>query len=64
MLNATIDEQENALNPEDAWYMRATLPVDIYNTEEPQIQFDDRTKFCLEMHNATVKVINLEHARR
>lgn len=56
VLDASIVTEAGAAGlSEDAWYMKTNDPVDVYSTEQPQVQFDERTAFCLEMHNAAVK---------
>lgn len=37
--------------------MQSSEPADIYITTEPQYQFDNRIKYCLELHNQAVKAL-------
>uniref|UniRef100_A0A914W423 PCI domain-containing protein n=1 Tax=Plectus sambesii TaxID=2011161 RepID=A0A914W423_9BILA len=37
--------------------MQSSEPADIYSTTEPQYQFDNRIKYCLELHNQAVKAL-------
>jgi len=39
----------------DAGFVRSKETVDIYSTREPQLAFHQRIKFCLNMHNQSVK---------
>ena len=47
VIEATIDH--------DAGFVRSKEMVDIYCTREPQLAFHQRIKFCLNMHNQSVK---------
>ena len=47
MIEATIDH--------DAGFVRSKEMVDVYCTREPQLAFHQRIKFCLNMHNQSVK---------
>ncbi|KAE9417078.1 hypothetical protein Angca_006455, partial [Angiostrongylus cantonensis] len=38
-------------------FMRSSETVDMYTTTEPQIHFDSRIKYCLELHNQAVKAL-------
>lgn len=38
-------------------YMQTKESTDIYCTAEPQIAFHERTAFCLELHNQSVKAM-------
>lgn len=47
---------EATLDPTNG-YMQTKESVDIYCTAEPQIAFHQRTAFCLELHNSSVKAM-------
>ena len=51
VIDAVIDDSEG--------YVYSKENVDIYSTKEPQAAFDRRIKFCLDLHNETVKVRKL-----
>ncbi|KAJ1349602.1 26S proteasome non-ATPase regulatory subunit [Parelaphostrongylus tenuis] len=38
-------------------FMRSSETVDVYTTTEPQVHFDSRIKYCLELHNQAVKAL-------
>ncbi|KJH52501.1 proteasome regulatory subunit [Dictyocaulus viviparus] len=38
-------------------FMRSSETVDVYTTTEPQIHFDSRIRYCLELHNQAVKAL-------
>jgi 26S proteasome regulatory subunit N3 len=42
---------------QSGWYMRTNEPVDVYATSAPQQQFNERTKFCLELHNVVTRAL-------
>ncbi|EYB83581.1 hypothetical protein Y032_0333g2820 [Ancylostoma ceylanicum] len=38
-------------------YMRSSETVNVYTTTEPQMHFDSRIRYCLELHNQAVKAL-------
>lgn len=48
VIEATIDHEKG--------YVQSKEISDIYNTREPMTAFHQRISFCLDIHNASVKV--------
>ncbi len=48
VIEATIDHENK--------YVQSKETTDIYGTREPSTQFHQRIKFCLDIHNQSVKV--------
>lgn len=38
-------------------YLRSNEVVDLYSTNEPSTAFDQRIRFCLDLHNGSVKAL-------
>uniref|UniRef100_A0A6A7FYD6 26S proteasome non-ATPase regulatory subunit 3 isoform X1 n=1 Tax=Hirondellea gigas TaxID=1518452 RepID=A0A6A7FYD6_9CRUS len=49
VINAVIDKEHG--------YISSKLTSDVYSTYEPQMQFHKRIKFCMEIHNESVKAL-------
>lgn len=49
VIDATIDHEQG--------FMKSKETVDLYATAEPQNAFDQRIRFCLELHNMCVKAL-------
>ncbi|KAI0461835.1 hypothetical protein LJB42_004910 [Komagataella kurtzmanii] len=49
VIEATIDHEKG--------YMQSKEVLDVYSTREPQSVFDERIKFCMQLHNESVKAM-------
>lgn len=47
VIDATIEHEQG--------YMKSNEVVDVYSTSEPQTTFHERIKFCIDLHNDSVK---------
>ncbi|CAJ0584665.1 unnamed protein product, partial [Mesorhabditis spiculigera] len=52
-----IDAQLLSNDGQSKRYLRSNEVADIYGTVEPQHQFDNRIRYCLELHNHAVKAL-------
>uniref|UniRef100_A0A1I7Z7H0 PCI domain-containing protein n=1 Tax=Steinernema glaseri TaxID=37863 RepID=A0A1I7Z7H0_9BILA len=55
--DGTIDASISADNDSSERYMQSNETEDIYRTVEPQLHYDTRIKYCLELHNQAVKAL-------
>ena len=49
MIDAVIDHEKGFVSSKET--------VDVYSTREPQLAFHQRIKFCLDIHNQSVKAL-------
>ncbi|KAK0417955.1 hypothetical protein QR680_013297 [Steinernema hermaphroditum] len=55
--NGTIDGTISSDANSNERYMQSNETEDIYRTIEPQVHYDTRIKYCLELHNQAVKAL-------
>uniref|UniRef100_A0A0N4WEL3 PCI domain-containing protein n=1 Tax=Haemonchus placei TaxID=6290 RepID=A0A0N4WEL3_HAEPC len=55
--DGAIDAVITCDTKDGARFMRSSETVNVYTTTEPQLHFDSRIRYCLELHNQAVKAL-------
>ncbi|GMT18328.1 hypothetical protein PFISCL1PPCAC_9625, partial [Pristionchus fissidentatus] len=56
-IEASVTCGEHASKEDGLRFMQSCETADVYRTTEPQMHFDSRIRYCLELHNQAVKAL-------
>ncbi|GMS88193.1 hypothetical protein PENTCL1PPCAC_10368, partial [Pristionchus entomophagus] len=56
-IEASVTCGEHASKESGLRFMQSSETADVYRTAEPQMHFDSRIRYCLELHNQAVKAL-------